>query len=452
MATQNTYINYEQLDKIFTLAKNVFFIGIGGISQSSLARFCVRSGKRVFGYDSARSEQSAELESSCFIKYCSTPDSVYGMDLVIYTTAIKESNLEFAQAKRLGIPLVSRANFLGYIMMKYNNRIGICGMHGKSTTTAMLGHIFSYASLSPTIFCGARMRNFDSAHCFGNSEFVIVEACEYMNAFLSLSPTEVGITCIDLDHPDFFKSEDEIICSFQKFIACAKKIYVNIDNPLSKRLKHENKISYGIYNRADYSAKIVHRGDKNCFLVSYKGDFLCKCSLELFGEHFVYDALLAFAIAHQNGINPSTIKGALECFKGTKRRMELLGKLDTGVPVFEDYAHHPSEISASINGLLQMGFKSVLCIYQPHTFSRSYYLYDQFKSCFLGVEKLILMPTFSARESNTFGINEEQMALDFGGELIKKVDKIIDFIKNSKFDVIFLMGAGDFSALKDCLF
>ena len=449
MATLNTDFSVNILDTIFKKSTNIFFIGIGGVSVSSLAKFCVKEGKNVFGYDAKRSEFSASLEKVCHIKYCSSPDSVKGMDMVIYTTAIDEGNFEYAEAKRLNIPLISRANFLGYIMTKYKNRIGVCGMHGKSTLTSMLTHIFEYANKKPTSFCGAKMSNFDSCELVGENEYFIFEGCEYLNAFLRLKPTESIITNIDYDHPDFFKSIDQIVNSFQEYGNLNKKIYINCDNELSCRINHEKIITYGIHKNADYVAKIKHSVLKNEFSVYKNGEFLIDCQLDFFGEHFVYDALGAFAIAYENNIDKSIISKALATFKGTGRRMELIKKTDTGADIFLDYAHHPTEIKASLSSLREMGYKSICCIYQAHTFSRTYYLYEEFKKAFRGVDNLIIMPTFSAREENTFGFTDYDFANDIGGTLISDYSEIIKLIYKENADAVIIMGAGDICKLRE---
>ena len=178
MALLNTNFSVHKLDTFFKNSRKIFFIGIGGISMSSLAKFCLKENKTVFGYDKTRTEITEELEKDCHIKYCSSTDNVYGMDLVIYTTAIDENCFEYAYAKKLNIPLVSRANFLGYIMTKYKKKIGVCGMHGKSTVTSMLHHIFSFGNCEPTTFCGGNMSGY-GCEVFGKDDYIIFEACEY---------------------------------------------------------------------------------------------------------------------------------------------------------------------------------------------------------------------------------------------------------------------------------
>lgn len=443
MAIMNTCFSVKEIDTIFKKSKRIFFIGIGGVSLSSLAKYCVFQGKDVFGYDSKISEFSMELEKSCHIKYCSSTDNVYGMDLVVYTTAIDESNFEYAYAKNLGIPLISRANFLGYIMSKCKKRIGVCGMHGKSTVTSMLAHIFSYANKNPTVFCGAKMGNFNSCDIFGDDEYCIFEACEYLNAFLSLSPSESIITNIDYDHPDFFASINEVLDSFQKYALLNEKIYINSDCHYSPSIKHNSIVTYGIHSKANYMAKIEHSPDKSKFSIYENESFLVDCELNCFGEHFVYDALGAFCVAYENGIDKDTIKDALSCFNGTKRRMELIKKTTTGVDVFEDYAHHPTEIKASLSALKQMGYEKICCIFQAHTYSRTFYLYKEFEKAFLGVDYLIIAPTFSARETNIYGFTDEELARDCGGKFIKDYHKIVDYVSKLDVDAIVIMGAGD---------
>ena len=400
-------------------------------------------GKTVFGYDSKRNEFSSQLEGSCHIKYYSSPDSVEGMDLVIYTTAIDESNFEYRRARELKIPLVSRANFLGYMISKYKNRIGVSGMHGKSTTASMLAHIFYFAEKKPTVFCGAKMENYNACELFGNDSYCIFEACEYLNAFLSLYPSESIITCIDYDHPDFFMSLDDVVDTFQEYSNLNKKLYINSDDKLSNRLIHSNIVTYGIYNDADYMAKIAHSPHKNEFEIYKNGEFLVKCQLDFFGEHFIYDALGAFAIAYENGIDKNVIKGALATFKGTKRRMELIKKTDTGVDIFEDYAHHPTEIKASLSSFKEMGYNSILCIFQAHTYSRTFFLYEEFKNAFRCVDNLVIAPTFSAREKNTFGFTDKDFATNCGGKFISDYNEITKYALEQNVDAIIIMGAGD---------
>ena len=229
MAIKNTNFSFEKIDSVYKSAKKIFFIGIGGVSMSALATYCLYDGKEVFGYDSVRSDGARKLEKLCHIKYSSTPDSVCSMDLVIYSNAIAPSCFEYKKAQALNILTVSRANFLGYIISKYKNKIGISGTHGKSTTVSYLAKIFEYASLSPCVFCGATMRDYDSVLLYNKKDTCIFEACEYMDSFLNLPSDITGILNVDYDHPDYFPSLEAVKASFSKFAQGGKSVFINLD-------------------------------------------------------------------------------------------------------------------------------------------------------------------------------------------------------------------------------
>lgn len=450
MAISNTNLSFEEIHNIFINSKRIFFIGIGGISVSSLAGYCVFMGKMVYGYDRVRSKESKKLESIAKIKYYSTPDNVNDMDMVIYSSAISENSFEYLKAKKLNIPLISRANFLGYVISRYKTKIGICGMHGKSTTVSMLERIFSYAQKSPTVFCGAEMKDTGSAYILGKGETCIYEACEYLNSFHCMPKSDAGILNIELDHPDFFSSITDIVSSFQKYADSAKRVFINADDTESLKITHDNIITYGIKNGM-YKAKIIHSTDKNAFLVYKNEKLLGKCLLNQLGTHIIYDALLAYAIAYENNIPHSVIYNALSDFQGALRRMEFIKKTDTGLDIFEDYAHHPTEIKASLSAFRQMGYKNILCVFQAHTYSRTYHLYEQFKKAFKDADRLIILPIYPAREENTFNLNDSNLASDLGGILVEDFCGASNMIKEFNGDLCVIMGAGDIYKIKKFL-
>ncbi len=475
MAIKNTDFSVKELHELFSRSEKIFFIGVGGISMSAMAEFCAILGKEVYGYDRVRTPQAVRLEKIGKIKYSSTPDNVKGMDMVVYTNAINEKNSEYRQSLRQKIPLVSRGNFLGYLISLHKKGIGVCGMHGKSTTTALLAHIFYEAGENPTVFCGGEMKNFDSNFRFGGRGCCIFEACEYQNSFLKLPSTSVAVLNIDYDHPDFFNSLEDAKESFKRYIQGAALVFLNCDDENAKELSHKNAITFGFDKRAAYRAELcqdspdkkelgiseaypksqdstqIHQKNdeaggkkgKTVFRVYKKGELLCTATIPFCGLYMVYDSLCAIAIAHTNGLPIQKIVKALSTFKGTKRRMEYLKKSDTGADIFEDYAHHPTEIKASISSLLEMGYERILCVFQAHTFSRTHFLYDRFTTAFEGVQELIVAPTFSAREENIFELSEEKFALDCGGEFISDFCKIRHRVAKSHCDCIVLMGAGD---------
>ncbi len=453
MSSENTHLSNYELNKIFKRAKNIFFVGIGGISMSSLAEYCIYHEKKVFGYDATRGEECKKLEKIAHIRYCSSPDSVMGMDLVIFSNAISVDNFELKTARSLGIPTVSRANFLAFIMSNYRVRIGISGTHGKSTLTSMLAHIFRHAGCDPTVICGAKMKEFDAPYRFGRREYFIFEACEYMNSFLNFIPTDAVVTNIDFDHPDFFEDLGHIQRSFRQYILPAERVYVNADDAPSNVLTHPFKITFGFGFGADYMAKTDNALPKTSFIIVHKNKEIAKVELLVSGKHNIYNALCAFAVAHQHGIAPKTIAKALGTFEGIARRQELVKKINTksnnGVPVYLDYAHHPTEIKASLAAFSDMNYKHILCVFQSHTYSRTYSLYDEFLSSFKDATQLILSPIYSAREKNTYSINEEEMAKELGATYIDSFEKIAQAIKESDADCVIIMGAGDIDKLKN---
>lgn len=455
MASENTNLSLYELDRIFKRAKSIFFIGIGGISMSSLAQWCVYQGKSVFGYDRARSEECLRLEEVAHIRYCSTTDSVRGMDLVVFSNAIDDDCFELKSARKIGIPTVSRANFLSYVMSEHRVRIGVAGMHGKSTTTAMLAHIFRHAEKDPSVICGARMKEFNAAYRFGKRDYFIFEACEYMNSFLCFSPTDAVITNIDLDHTDFFDDVLQIQASFKEYVLSARRVFINADNELSECISHPYKVTFGIDRRADYMAKIDTGCQQNSFSVLRRGIECTHVVLKEYGRHNVYNALCAFAVAAEQGIDATVIACALRTFEGIKRRQELIKYVSTKyaseshrVPLFLDYAHHPTEIKASLDAFRDMGYKRILCIFQSHTFSRTYALYDKFSEALSGVAYLVMLPIYSAREQNSYPISSEGFAKDAGAIYMTEYEKIAEYVAQSDADVVIIMGAGDVEALK----
>ncbi|MBQ8566643.1 MAG: UDP-N-acetylmuramate--L-alanine ligase [Clostridia bacterium] len=442
----------KELTKIFDDAKKIFFVGIGGISMSSLAEYCIYLGKEVYGYDRERNEACKKLEQVAKnIKYCSTPDSASHMDLVVYTTAVPFDNFEIQCAIREGLPLISRAELLNCIMQGYKNRIGVAGMHGKSTVSAMIGHIYEEADRDPTIFCGAVMKGFLSPYKFGKTNDFIFEACEYKDAFLKFSQTDAVILNMDLDHPDYFTSREQIISSFQKYAKKSKRVFLCADDEMSRELKvsPSRAVRFGIYNEADYVAKEISLGECTSFSIFKEGVPIVRCKMRGAGLHTVYNGLCAFAVAYENGINKEAVKNALYSFSGTERRLEYYKKSRGGGRIFIDYAHHPREISATLSALKNMGYSNILCVFQPHTFSRTHFLYKEFCRCFGDASRLIITDTYSAREENVYGIKERELARAAGGEYVKSIEKIGEIISECSNDAIIIMGAGDIIKIKN---
>ena len=445
-------VSEKKLFDIFKRAKKVFFVGIGGVSMSSIAEYCVYLGKEVYGYDKERNEACKRLETVAKkIKYCSTPDSASHMDLVVYSNAIDENNFEIQCAIKEGLPLVSRSMMLGCITKLFKRGVGVSGMHGKSTVTSMLSSVFQEAGREPTVFCGAIMKDVGAAYRLGGNDTVIFESCEYMDSFLDLSPTDALILNVDYDHPDYFKSMEQIIESFQKFADKAGRVFINGDNDLCRSIDAKNIITFGINTPSIYTARNIFLGGVCKFDVFKADKYLGRCHLNMMGIHSVYNALATFCVAHENGIRPDQIIKALSEFKGSERRLELYKKRTQGGDIYIDYAHHPREISATLSAISLKGYKRILCVFQPHTYSRTYYLYNEFVSCFKDASEVIITDIYPAREENVYGVKEQDLAKDVGGDHISDLSKIADIIKNRDFDAAVIMGAGDITKIKKFL-
>ena len=449
---ENSGYTCIELDKIFKRSKKIFFVGIGGISMSALAEYCIYLGKEVYGYDRERSDVCKKLERVAKkIKYCSSPDSASHMDMVVYTGAISSDNFEIRCAIKEGIPLISRSQLLGYFMSSYRYRIGISGMHGKSTVTSLIAHIFEVADKDPTVFCGAIMNEYLSQYKFGGGEHFIFEACEYKDAFLDFYPTDSVILNIDYDHPDYFKSKEQILNSFRKYAKIGDRVFINADDTLSNEAfansELQSIITFGIENDASYMARVTDTG----FVAYHNEKLLAECKVKQKGIHMIYNSLCALAVATENNIDPRVSAYAISTFEGTERRLQLIKKGGGRGDIYVDYAHHPREIQATLDALYQMGYKSVLCVFQPHTYSRTAALYNEFKEALKNVNKLIIAPIYAAREENIYGITSEGFALDVKGKYIEDFEKIKGEILKASNDAVVIMGAGDIIKLKNLL-
>ena len=462
MALENTHFGAEKIGEMLgDVPGKIFFAGIGGISMCSLARVTQLRGHAVSGYDRAASDITRQLEADGIpVYYDADAAHVEGCTMLVYTVAIPADNPEYAAARAAGIPCVSRADYLGYLMSGYRCRIGVSGMHGKSTTTSILEMLFTDSGRDPTVSCGARMVSQNSAHRIGGEEFFIFEACEYMDSFLDFYPTIAIILNIEMDHVDYFHSMEQIHDSFRKWLSrtgeegvalvnCGDADVMEAARDYAGRL-----VTFGVGEPdADYCADEI-TFEKGCarFTIFHKGEVLCRAALQVPGAHAVCDALAAAAAAHLCGISGEEIAHALAAFRGLGRRMEPCGKAGCGAAVYSDYAHHPTEIAATLSAAQQMGFDRIFCVFQPHTYSRTARLFDGFASALAGIERgeVVLSPIYSARETNSYGVREEDLCAAVrknGGAccLIPDTRDIAAYLNThaGTEDLILIMGAGD---------
>ena len=441
----------------------IYFIGIGGSSMSSLADIARIRGYHVAGYDRTASAITERLENNGIkVNKTHSPENLEGFDLVVYSAAIADNDPELLRAKELNIPCIKRSKFLGTIMLDYKNRIGVAGMHGKSTVTSIISNIYMKAELDPTIVNGSEMTEINGAYKLGNYENFIFEACEYTDSFLDFYPTTAVILNVEMDHPDYFKDMRHIYDSFTKYINIADKAVVNADDDNIKKIIEgyvKPVITFGINSNADYKAvNITYEHGFAKFDVIYNDDVICNISLSIPGLHNIYNALAGIAAAHQNGVEISGIIKGVESYKGAKRRFEFKHKYN-GAVIFEDYAHHPSAIKPNLESVKQMGYKKVWCVYQPHTYSRTAELYDDFLTAFDDLDEsdtLILVDIYAARELNISGVTSEKLAKSIGKDntiYIDSFQKTADYLKNNiaDGDIVLLMGAGDVNKIGDLI-
>jgi UDP-N-acetylmuramate--alanine ligase len=437
--------------------KNVHFIGIGGVSMSGLAEILLEAGYKVSGSDmkaSASTDLLANMGAKVFIGH--DGKNIAGADLVVYTAAVSDDNPELVAAKESSIPVMDRAEFLGDLMKGYKYNIAVAGTHGKTTTTSMLSHITINANLDPTILVGGQLDAIKGNVRTGKSQYLVTEACEYKASFLKFIPHVGIITNIDADHLDFYKDIEDIQNTFVKF---ASLIPVNgylvcwaEDERMDKVIAGAKctVITYGI-DKGDFTAKNIVFNEKGCasFTAYFRGDKFLDVILNVPGRHNVLNALACIGASFALDINKESIFEGLKEFGGTHRRFELKGKKD-GVIVIDDYAHHPTEIRATLSAAKNYPHKRIFCVFQPHTYSRTLSLFEEFSSAFEGVDDIIIADIYAAREKDTGVVSSAMLADAISRKGLKcqnfhSFEEIVSYLDaNLKDgDVFFTIGAGD---------
>lgn len=455
MSTPNTKYGPIRIAKMLSSCRSVYFIGIGGISMSSLALMTQRMGWRVGGSDRTETDLTDWLtkEGIC-INYQHAADQVEPYDAVVYTVAISPDNPEYVAAQQSGKPLISRADYLGYLMTHYRQRVGVSGMHGKSTCTGMLAQIFMDAQKQPTVLCGAETPRMGGAFTIGDEDLMVFEACEYMDSFLHFNPNVVVILNVEPDHLDYFSGLDQIIRSFSAFAAkTGENGYVvangedpNVAKALQSYRGHICSFSMRPETGDYYPSNIRFEKGNASFDIFKKGEFFGHVSLRIPGKHSIMNALAATAAADLCGVSPKSVCEALSCFCGISRRMEWKG-LFHGADVYDDYAHHPTEIRATLSGIRSMGFRRVFCVFQSHTYTRTAKLLDEFAGAFEDADRVIFAEIYAAREKDTQGMSPSLLAQKVGkkasyeGGMEQIVDKLAEELDTG--DVLVVMGAGD---------
>jgi UDP-N-acetylmuramate--alanine ligase len=437
-------------DMIIDNVKHIHMIGIGGSGMCPLAEILHSKGYVLTGSDNNESDPLKRVKAlgvKVFMGHAA--ENIKGAELVVYSAAISKENPEIVEAERLGIPLMERSQLLGALTRKFDNVIGVCGTHGKTSVTSMITQILILNKMEPTAVIGGKLPLINSNGIAGKSEIMVCESCEFVDTFLQLSPDITVLLNIDNDHLDYFKTMENMVASFKKFISMGKLCYVNGDDELAYSAAKDagvKAVTFGFDSKNDYYAKNEKAGKFGFSFDVVKGEeTLCNIELKIPGHHNILNALSAFAVAYDLGVSPDGIKSALESFTGAGRRFEFLGEFN-GFVLADDYAHHPTEIKATLTAAKNLDYNRVIAVFQPFTFSRTALLKDDFIKALSIADKVILTPIMGSREVNTFNIYSEDLAKELVSCVIVDgfeniANEIINTAKEG--DIVITMGGGD---------
>ena len=437
----------EKLKRYLVPGKRVHLVGIGGVSMRPLGLVLKGMGLEVTGSDMSSSASTDELVAKGIHVYIGhQAENVAGAACVIRTAAVHNDNPEIAAARAAGIPVFERAQAWGVIMQAYKNAVCISGTHGKTTTTSMVTHILMEAQMDPTVMIGGYLPLLHAGHRVGNGDTIVLESCEYCDSFLNFFPTLAVVLNIEEDHLDYFKDLRAIEHSFHSFAEMATTgILANGDdqNTLDamEGLKY---ITFGIDARDAVHGE-NYSTDWREFDVICNGEHYCHLDLQVVGRHNALNALAAAGTAWMLGIPGDVVAAGLARFTGAGRRMEFKGKFN-GADVYDDYAHHPGELAATIDAVRSMGYDRVVVAFQPHTYTRTTALFDDFVRELQKPDQVVLAEIYAARERNTTGISSMDLVDKIPGAVYcETLPQVTEYLRQiaREGDVILTVGAGD---------
>ncbi len=435
-----------------TAGHHAHLVGIGGVSMSPLAEVLHKAGMVITGSDMNESATVEHLRSLGIpVAIGHRAENITGAELVIRTAAVHDSNPEIAAARAQGIPVFERAQAWGSIMRGYKNALCISGTHGKTTTTSMCTHIIMAAQMDPTVMIGGTLPLLGSGYRVGHGDTIILESCEYCNSFLSFFPTVAVILNIEADHLDFFKDLDDVEHSFRAFADLVPEhglIVANADDANTMHtLEGESRpiLTFGLEEGDVHAANLTwHRGLPT-FDIIYRDQFFTRVGLRVPGEHNVKNALAAAAASIALAVSPKAVSEGLNAFRGAGRRFEHKGSYN-GAEVYDDYAHHPGELQALLSAAHTLGYERVICAFQPHTYTRTKALFDDFVQVLRQPDLTILAEIFAARETNDIGISSKDLAGQIPGSIycatLEEVTAKLREVAQPG-DLILTVGAGD---------
>ncbi len=439
-------------DKLLNEIKRIHFIGIGGSGMCPIAEILMSEGFEISGSDMNEGETLDKMKGYGIPVYMGhAAENIKGAELVVYSAAVKPENLERKAADEQGIPCIERSVMLGVVCRRYKRSIAVSGTHGKTSTTAMLSQILIGSGFDPSAIIGGKLPFIGGNSYVGQSDIIVCEACEYVDTFLELNPFISIILNIDADHLDYFKNLDNIKKSFNKFAKQTTGLLVingDDQNTLEAVADVElEKITFGFGENCDYRAVNVSadKGVHEQYDLLYKGEKITSVKLIVPGKHNIYNSLAAAATAHYLGATADEISENLHKFGGVHRRFEILGT-PCGITVADDFAHHPTELTVTLNAAMQMGFNKVWAVFQPHTFSRTAMLLDDFAEALKIPDVAIVSEILPVRETNTYNIYATDLTAKIPGSVYRKTfEEITDYVcQNAKEgDLILTMGGGN---------
>ncbi len=444
----------ENLDNI----KHIHLIGIGGVSMSAIAETLHKWGYNVTGSDACKSEYTDKLaETGIKVTIGHDLTNSKNSDLIVYSAAIKDTDPEIFIARQFNIPLINRGEFVGFLTRKFQESICISGTHGKTTTTSMVGLCFLEAQKDPTIQVGGILKQINGNYTVGNSEYFILEACEYMENFLKFSPKAEIILNIDNDHLDYFKTFDNVKNAFVKYASLLPNdgvLVTNADDSNCLQLKNHINCSFITYGIKNITANYIAKNIKFNYLgfpefdVFYNNKFYAHIKLSVAGNHNILNSLACIALCDYYGLEKQSIINGLSKFTGAHRRLEYVGSYH-GFNIYDDYGHHPTEIFALVDAIKNRSFNESWVIFQPHTYSRTKAHLDSFAKALINFDHIIVTDIYAAREENTFNISSSDLINKintYGKEVkyMKDFEEIANYIRNNaeQNDFVLTLGAG----------
>ena len=439
-------------DRILDNIKRIHFIGIGGSGMCPLAEILHSEGFELSGSDANEGETLDRIRSYGIPVFMGhKAENIEGAELIVYTAAVKKDNPELVAAQEKGIPAIERSVMLGIVTRRYRRSIAVAGTHGKTSTTAMLSQLLIGSGFDPSAIIGGKLPFLGGNSYVGQSDIIVCEACEYVDTFLELNPYISIITNIDADHLDYFKTLDNIKKSFNKFchLTTGLIVYNGDDENILDAVEDVTlpMITFGFRKTNDYYADNLReiKGAYKRFDLMHKGEKLCEITLMVPGRHNIYNALAAASCAHYLGASPEQIAENLGKFTGVHRRFEILGT-PQGITVADDFAHHPTELTATLSSAMEMDFNKVWAVFQPHTFSRTALLLDDFAKALSIPDVAIISEILPVRETNTYNIYNTDLGAKVEGSVcidtFEDITKyIVEHAKDG--DLVITLGGGN---------